>query len=108
MKKNLALMMTLAMVFCMTACGNTATNDTAGANESNVSTENNVTTSGTEETKPETITIQALNANKEMADIKFLMILSALLFWICLRWILLMLWTLVTALSAVLRLRSNT
>ena len=70
MKKNLALMMTLAMVFCMTACGNTATNDTAGANESNVSTENNVTTSGTEETKPETITIQALNANKEMADIE--------------------------------------
>ena len=45
MKKILSLMMALAMVFCMAACGNTATNDTAGANESNVST---VTTSGTE------------------------------------------------------------
>ena len=70
MKKFLALSMALAMVFCMAACGNTATNDNAGNNESNVSTENNVTTSGTEENKPETITIQAMNANKEMADIE--------------------------------------
>ena len=64
MKRIISLMMALAMVFSMAACGNTATD------ESNVSTENNVTTSGTEETKPETITIQALNSNKEMADIE--------------------------------------
>lgn len=70
MKKFLALSMVLAMVFCMTACGNTATNDNAGDNEATVSTENNETASGTEESKPETITIQALNANKEMADME--------------------------------------
>ena len=46
-------MMAFAMVFCMAACGNTATNDNAGA-----------------ETKPETITIQALNANRELVDIE--------------------------------------
>ena len=53
MKKILTLMMAFAMVFCMAACGNTATNDNAGA-----------------ETKPETITIQALNANRELVDIE--------------------------------------
>lgn len=47
MKKILTLMMLLTMVFCMAACGNTETNDNA-----------------------ETITIQALNANKEMTDIE--------------------------------------
>lgn len=70
MKKFLALIMALAMVFCMAACGNTATNDNVGNNESNVSMENNETNSSTEESKPETITIQSLNANKEMADIE--------------------------------------
>ena len=53
MKKILTFMMAFAMVFCMAACGNTATNDNAGA-----------------ETKPETITIQALNANRELVDIE--------------------------------------
>ena len=53
MKKILTLMMAFAMVFGMAACGNTATNDNAGA-----------------ETKPETITIQALNANRELVDIE--------------------------------------
>ena len=53
MKKILTLMMAFAMVFCMAACGNTATNVNAGA-----------------ETKPETITIQALNANRELVDIE--------------------------------------
>ena len=67
MKKILALVMALAMVFCMAACGNSANNETTGNNESNVSNE---TTTGNDETKPETITIQALNANKEMADIE--------------------------------------
>lgn len=70
MKKILTLIMALAMVFCMAACGKTANNETTGNNESSVSTESNETTSGTEESKPETITIQALNGNKEMADIE--------------------------------------
>lgn len=73
MKKFLAFMMALAMVFCMAACGNTANNENAGNNESNVSDEGTVGTEGNndaEEIKPETITIQALNANKEMADIE--------------------------------------
>ena len=55
MKKMFTLMAALAMVFCMTACGNTASNLESA--------------SGTE-TKPETITIQALNANKEMVDVE--------------------------------------
>lgn len=73
MKKFLAFMMALAMVFCMAACGNTANNENAGNNESNVSDEDTVGTEGNndaEEIKPETITIQALNANKEMDDIE--------------------------------------
>lgn len=71
MKKILALIMALAMVFCMAACGNTATNENTGSNnEASVSTETNDASAGSEETKPESITIQALNANKEMADIE--------------------------------------
>lgn len=57
MKKIFALIMTFAMVFSMAACGSTATNDNAVA-------------TGSEEDKAETITIQALNANKEMVDIE--------------------------------------
>ena len=53
MKKILALMTAFAMVFSMAACGN-------------VAGDNNAVT----QTKPETITIQALNANKEMAEIE--------------------------------------
>ena len=55
MKKILTLMMAFAVVFCMAACGNTASNREPAA--------------GTE-SKPETITIQALNANKEMVDVE--------------------------------------
>lgn len=66
MKKFLSLILAFAMVFCMAACGNTTINNNDADNQSNISTENNVT----EESKPETITIQALNANKEMADIE--------------------------------------
>lgn len=78
-------MMALAMVFCLAACGSTASNDTddiegndAGSDADNaegsnsnsdVNTENNDVPTD-EENKPETITIQALNANKEMADIE--------------------------------------
>ena len=60
MKKIVTLIMVFAMVFSMTACGNTASNNNTENDISDVSTEN----------KPETITIQALNANKEMSDIE--------------------------------------
>lgn len=77
MKKILALILALAMVFCMAACGSTAGNEGNNVENNNTAnTENNASNndaqepSGTEETKPETITIQALNANKEMADIE--------------------------------------
>lgn len=60
MKKILTLMMAFAMVFCMAACGNTAANDNANNSE---------LVTGTE-TKSETITIQALNANKEMVNVE--------------------------------------
>ena len=49
MKKIFTMMMVAAMVFCVAACGNTETN---------------------ENTKNEKVTIQAYNANKEMADIE--------------------------------------
>lgn len=70
MKKTFALMMSLAMVFSMPICSNAAANDAAGNNESGISTANTEANSGTEENKPETITIQALNADQEMADIE--------------------------------------
>ena len=73
MKKILALMTAVAMVFCVAACGNTANNDTTGNKESNRNNEMNVDSEGTtgiEEGKSETITIQALNANKEMEEIE--------------------------------------
>lgn len=60
MKKTITLMAAFAMVFCMVACSNTTTIGNVENNESNVSTED----------KPETITIQALNANKEIVDVK--------------------------------------
>ena len=77
MKKILTLIMTLAMIFGITACGSAAASNagTAG-NDSIISTENSDASagteesSGTEEQKPETITIQALNANKELSDIE--------------------------------------
>ena len=73
MKKILALMTAVAMVFCVVACGNTANNDTTGNKESNRNNETNVgveENTGIEEGKSETITIQALNANKERAEIE--------------------------------------
>ncbi len=60
MKKMMTLMMALAMVFCMAACGKTATN---------AHSDNSESVAGTE-AKPETITIQALNENKEMVDVE--------------------------------------
>ena len=60
MKKILTLVAACAMVFCMAACGNTASNDNASTSEPITGTE----------TKSETITIQALNANKEMVNVE--------------------------------------
>ena len=73
MKKIYALMTALAMAFCVAACGNTANNETTGNKESNISNESNVATgenSGMEESKPETITIQALNGNRETTEVE--------------------------------------
>lgn len=53
MKKMITFMMAAAMTFCMAACGNPQEENNAGM-----------------ESKPETITIQALNANKEMSEIE--------------------------------------
>ena len=60
MKNVLTLMMALTMVFCMAACGNAATQENAGNDESGAGMES----------KAETITIQALNANKELVDVE--------------------------------------
>lgn len=59
MKKTLVLMTVLTMVFCMAACDSAAANDNAGNSVSNVAAE----------VKSETITIQALNANKELTAV---------------------------------------
>lgn len=60
MKKIFTLMLVGTMVFCMGACGKNETNENIGNTESVISTE----------TKQETVTIQALNANKEMTNIE--------------------------------------
>ena len=71
MKKLIAMLLAVVMVFGLAACGTTnneATNapETTGSNE----VVNNQETTVPEETKPETVTIQSLNANKEMADLE--------------------------------------
>ena len=58
MKKILTLMMVFAMVLSMTGCSNNAPSDTA------------TTSSPSTEAKPETVTVQSLNANKETVDIE--------------------------------------
>lgn len=60
MRKIFTFMMTLAVAFCISACGSTKADDSVVNNESNVSTED----------KSETITIQARNANNEMVDME--------------------------------------
>lgn len=66
MNKFFKLIMVFAMVFCMTACGNNTSNNNPNNNESNANTESHSSTEST----PETITIQALNANKEITTIE--------------------------------------
>jgi len=76
MKKFLARILALATVFCMAACGSTAGSEGSSIENNNAANTENSTSndalepSGAEEIKPETITIQALNANKEMTDIE--------------------------------------
>ena len=66
MKKLIAMLLALVMVLALAACGTTDNTETTGSNE----TTNVLETSVPEETKPETITIQALNGNKEWTDIE--------------------------------------
>ena len=58
MKKILTLMMVFAMVLSMTGCSNNAPSNTA------------TTSAPVTEAKPETVTVQSLNANKETVDIE--------------------------------------
>lgn len=73
MKKFLALTMACAMVFSMAACGSSNNSAGSSSNESNETV--NAVAAETEETEdaletPESIVIQAFNANKEMTDIE--------------------------------------
>lgn len=71
MKKLISLLLVLVMALSLAACG--TTNDEGTTPPTNEQVENNETQAQTEEQtepKPETITIQALNGNKEMADIE--------------------------------------
>lgn len=61
MKKIFTFMMAFAVVFCVAACANTTNNKTAGNDESYVVAEDN---------SPKTITIQALNGNKEAVEVE--------------------------------------
>ena len=58
MKKILTLMMVFAMVLSMAGCSNVSPSDTA------------ITSAPVTEAKPETVTVQSLNANKETVDIE--------------------------------------
>ena len=74
MKKIISLLLVLVMALSLVACG-TANDEPANVGGNNETTGSNETTNAPEttvpeETKPETITIQALNGNKEMADIE--------------------------------------
>ena len=85
MKKLISILMAGMMLCSLAACSNTDSESSdAGAGTTSSVTENADTsaaqedttsqseaeTSGTKEEKPETITIKALNANKELADIE--------------------------------------
>jgi len=66
MKKIIAMLLALVMVFALAACGTTNNAETTEEHDY-THTED---TTAPKETKTESITIQALNANKEMADIE--------------------------------------
>ena len=72
MKNIISLLLVLVMALSLAACGTTGNTETTEAHDhdhDHTHTADTVTTVP-EETKPETITIQALNGNKEMADIE--------------------------------------
>ena len=70
MKKNFLFIMACTMLLSVTACGTTTTNDNIDNNTSNITTESDEISGATEDNKPETISIQALNENQEMTDIE--------------------------------------
>lgn len=70
MKKLLSLMLALAMVLCLAACGSDAGNGTDSTEGAGiVSAENNNTSTG-EENKPKTVTIQALDGDRAATDVE--------------------------------------
>lgn len=71
MKKFLVFILTLVTALSIVACSTPTASDPVAVNqESETSTEASESSVDAEESKPETITIQALNANKEMVDIE--------------------------------------
>ena len=71
MKKILSLLLVLVMALSLIACGNTNNEETQGQTEGQTEAQvQNDQTDAPTDAKPETVTIQALNGNKEMADIE--------------------------------------
>ena len=66
MKKFLAMLLAVVMVFGLAACGNTGSTETTGAPE----TTNTPETTVPEETTPETVTITSLNGSREAASLE--------------------------------------
>ena len=72
MKKMISMLLVLVMALSLVACGTTGNTETTEAHDHDHdhTHASDTVTVVPEETKPETITIQALNGNKEMADIE--------------------------------------
>ena len=70
MKKTISLLLVLVMALSLAACGAAGNTGTTEAHAHDHTHTADAVTTVPEATKPETITIQALNANKEMADIE--------------------------------------
>ena len=70
MKKIASMLLVLVMALSLAACGTAGNTETTEAHDHDHTHAADTVTTVPEETKPETITIQALNANKEMADIE--------------------------------------
>ena len=68
MKKRISMLLVLVMALSLVACGTAGNTETTVSETTTPAAQSAPET--TEATKPETITIQALNGNKEMADIE--------------------------------------
>ena len=68
MKKMISMLLVLVMALSLAACGTAGNNETTAPETTTPAAQSDPET--TEAAKPETITIQALNGNKEMADIE--------------------------------------